>query len=125
MLIQVSGKGLELNPEFRDYVEDRIGSALDRFSTRIGRVNVFLEDVNGPKSGIDKSIRVVIDIARIPLIVVEEKGESWHAILVRTTERTVHTVSRQVDRIRSRTDHTSMAGDVEEALDIELDEKRH
>ncbi len=113
MLVQVSGKGFELSPELRDDIEEKMTTILHRFHSRIGRVNVFLADVNGPKNGIDKSLRVIVDIERLPLIVVEERGESWYTILDRTAERAVHAVSRQVDRLRARTDRTSMAGDAE------------
>jgi|GEM_PF-301628 len=115
MLIQVSGKGFELSPELRDDVEEKMKTALERFRTRIGRVNVFLADENGPKNGVDKSLRAIIDIERLPLIVVEEKGDAWLSILDRTVERATHTVSRQIERIRSRMDRTSMAGDVDES----------
>ena len=111
MLVQISGKGFEPSSELRDHVEERVLTALVRFTGRIARVNVFLADENGPKNGLDKSLRLVIDIERLPLIVVEERGESWYAVLDQAAERAVHAVSRQVDRARSRVDRTSMAGD--------------
>ena len=111
MLIQIGGKGFEPSSELRDHVEERISTALDRFSGRIARVNVFLSDENGPKNGLDKSLRIVVDIERLPLIVVEERGESWYVVLDQAAERAAYAVSRQVDRIRSRMDRTSMAGD--------------
>lgn len=111
MLIQVSGKGFDLSSELRSEVEEKIESALERFCSRIGRVNVFLADVNGPKKGIDKSLRIIIDLERLPLIVLEEKGESWQAMLDRSAERAAYSVSRQVERIRARSDRTSMSGD--------------
>jgi len=123
MLIQVSGKGFELSPELRDDVEEKMKTALERFRTRIGRVNVFLADENGPKNGVDKSLRAIIDIERLPLIVVEEKGDAWLSILDRTVERATHTVSRQIERIRSRMDRTSMAGDVDESDESTSDSK--
>lgn len=111
MLIQVSGKGFDLSSELRSEVEEKIESALEHFCSRIGRVNVFLADVNGPKKGIDKSLRIIIDLDRLPLIVLEEKGESWQAMLDRSAERAAYSVSRQVERIRARSDRTSMSGD--------------
>jgi ribosome-associated translation inhibitor RaiA len=116
MLVQVSCKGFEPSAELRDHVEERILSALIRFTGRIARVNVFLSDENGPKHGRDKSLRFVIDIERLPLIVVEERGEAWHTVLDQAVERAVHAVSRHIDRIRSRADRTSMAGDIDESL---------
>ena len=125
MLIQVSGKGFELNAELRDEVGKSMKTALDRFSSRIGRVNVVLEDENGPKNGRDKSLRVIIDVERFPRIVLEEKGDAWHLMLDRTAERASHTVSRQIDRSRSRTDRTSMSGDRDsnEFSNTEIDDK--
>ena len=87
MLIQVSGKGFELSSELRAEVEERMETTLQRFSSRTGRVNVFLADQNGPKNGIDNSLRVIIDLERLPLIVVEEKGDIWHSMLDRSAER--------------------------------------
>ena len=121
MLVQISGKGFEMCSELRDHVKERITNALDRFTGRIARVNVFLADENGPKQGLDKSLRLVINIDRLPLIVVEERGESWYAVLDQAAERAVHAVSRQLDRVRSRTDRTSMAGDRSESLAIGLE----
>lgn len=110
-MIHVSSKGFILSSELRDDVEDRVTTALERFQERIGRVNVFLADENGPKNGIDKSLRVIIDLERLPLIVLEEKGDSWNSVLDRACERASYNVSRQVERIRSRLDRTSMAGE--------------
>ncbi len=121
MLIQVSGKGFELGSELRAEVKGKMEGALERFSSRIGRVNVFLADENGPKNGIDKSLRVIIDLERLPLIVLEEKGEEWLSILDRSAERAAHTVSRQVERIRARIDRTSMSGDLDESNDSYAD----
>jgi hypothetical protein len=45
------------------------------------------------------------------LIVLEEKGESWQAMLDRSAERAAYSVNRQVERIRARSDRTSMSGD--------------
>jgi hypothetical protein len=111
MRVHVSGKGFGLRPELQADVKEKIEFALDRFRARIGKVNAFLEDVNGPKHGLDKSLLLIIDIERMPLVVVEERGEAWRALVVKTAARAAHTVSRQFDRVRSRGERTSMSGD--------------
>ncbi len=117
MQIHVGGKGTGLASEFQAEVIERIESALSRFSSRIGKVNAYLEDVNGPKNGFDKCLRVTIDVRRLPLVVIEERGESWRTIIDQAADRAAHTVSRQVARHRSLSDRTSMAGDTRHALD--------
>jgi putative sigma-54 modulation protein len=110
MLIQVHGSGFQLRRELRNDVYEKIALVLNRFENQIGKVQVFLADLNGPKKGVDKSIRLVIDIERQPLMVVEEKGEEWPALLESVTDRAAHSVSRQFDRVREKKGRTSMAG---------------
>ncbi len=121
MLIQVNGKGFELTQELRNEVTHKLEAALDKFSDRVCRVNVFLEDENGPKKGLDKSLRVVIDIERIPMIIVEEKGEVWHGLIDQVVERASYTASRQIDRHRSRSNRTSVAGKSSMSLNWSLE----
>ena len=45
------------------------------------------------------------------MVVVEEKGEDWLALLESISDRATHTVARQIERSRSRKGHTGMAGD--------------
>lgn len=117
MLILVHGNGFELGRELRNDVQEKIELALGRFESQIRKVNVYLADLNGPKKGVDKSIRLVIDIERQPMIVVEEKGEDWLALLESISDRASHTVSRQLDRSRAKKGRTSMAGDQESNVD--------
>jgi len=111
MLIKVHGSGFEMDRALRDDVREKIELTLGRFEIQIGKVSVYLADLNGPKKGVDKSIRLVIDIERQPVVVVEEKGEDWLALLESISDRATHTVARQIERSRSRKGHTSMAGD--------------
>jgi ribosome-associated translation inhibitor RaiA len=110
MLIYVSGKGFDLSQDLRDEVTSKFEAALDKFSDRIAKVKIFLEDENGPKKGRDKSLLAVIDVERLPMIAVEEKGESWHGLIDQGAERVFHTASRQIERQRSINDRTSIAG---------------
>jgi putative sigma-54 modulation protein len=119
MLIKVHGSGFEMERALRDDVQEKIELVLTRFESQIGKVSVYLADLNGPKKGVDKSIRLVIDIERQPVVVVEEKGEDWLALLESISDRAAHSVARQVERTRSRKGQTSMAGD-QESDDVSL-----
>lgn len=119
MRIHVSGKGFTPGTDLQDEIAQRVDSALTRFDSRIVKVHAFLEDANGPKKGVDKSIRLVIHLERLPLVVVEERGEAWRPMVDLVVERASHTVSRQMERLHSRGDRTSMAGDFEAAERVE------
>jgi putative sigma-54 modulation protein len=111
MLILVHGNGFSLERELRDDVAEKIETSFTRFSSRIGKVHAFLADLNGPKKGIDKSIRLVIDVEREPVIVIEEKGEDWPALLESITDRACQSLTRQIKRSRSHKDRMRMAGE--------------
>ncbi len=44
------------------------------------------------------------------MIIIEEKGEDWMALLCRVSDRAVHTLQRQSQRTREKRGRTSMAG---------------
>jgi ribosome-associated translation inhibitor RaiA len=110
MLILVHGNGFSLGRELREDVQEKLEATFNRYSSQIMRVNAYLADLNGPKKGVDKSIRIVIDIEREPKIVIEEKGEKWSSLLESATDRAAQTLTRQIKRSRARKNRTSMAG---------------
>ncbi len=109
-MILVHGHGFELERQLRDNVREKIAATLGRFLSRIERVTAYLTDVNGPKKGLDKSLRLVIDIERHPVIVVEQKGADWQSILESVSDRAASTVTRQIARVRSRKGRKSLVG---------------
>lgn len=119
MLIFVHGNGFDLDRELREEVEGKIEASFARVSHLITKIKAFLADVNGPKNGVDKSIRLLIDVEREPVIVIEEKGENWSILLDSVVDRAFQTLTRQLKRSRSRNDRTSMAGG-EDALNVEV-----
>jgi ribosomal subunit interface protein len=58
MQIEVSGNGIAVTPELREYAQRRLHFALGRFANRIKRVRIRLADVNGPRGGVDVHCRV-------------------------------------------------------------------
>jgi putative sigma-54 modulation protein len=87
--------------EIRAYAERRVSFALDRFRD-IKRVVVSLDDVNGPKGGMDKFCRIVAEFG-FASIVVEETQMNWHAAIGRATHRLSQKVARELKRVNRRT----------------------
>lgn len=54
MKISLRVRGISPDKDLAEHVQKRAALALGRFSTRIANVVVRLEDMNGPKGGIDK-----------------------------------------------------------------------
>ena len=87
-------------PELSAHVERRLRFALTRFSSRIGRVNVFLADQNGPRGGIDKTCRIVVRLLDGGDVVAEVSDVAWEVAVDRATTRIGHSTGRELARRR-------------------------
>ena len=58
MQIQIQGQDIEIHDQLREFVERRLGEAIDHFPDRLTRLEVHLRDLNGNKAGIDKRCMV-------------------------------------------------------------------
>ena len=88
-------------PELTAHVERRLRFALTRFSGRIGRVNVFLADQNGPRGGIDKTCRIVVRLRDGGDVVAEVSDVDWEVAVDRATTRIGHSTGRELARRRA------------------------
>ncbi len=84
-----------------DYEEVLLGS-LERFGHRLKQVYLYIEDVNGPRGGIDKQCRCVLHLRRMPPVVVQDEDESMGALIQRVANRAAYALSQKVDRKSKR-----------------------
>ena len=75
-----------------------IESAVDRFQDRIRGINVFIEDVNGPRGGIDKQCRCVLRVNKMSPIVIQDKDENLENMMFRVANRVAYAMSQKIDR---------------------------
>jgi len=86
--------------EIREFAERRVCFALDRFRD-VRRVVVSLDDLNGPKGGMDKFCRIVAEFG-FASVVVEEAQMNWHAAIAGATHRLSQKVARELKRANRR-----------------------
>ena len=91
-----------LNPEDRAYVRRKLGTKLGKFVRSIERVSVRVEDVNGPRGGVDTACRIKVVLSGLPSVVVEERNASLQAAIDRALSRTERAVRRSVQRRRTK-----------------------
>ena len=106
MRLYIHGQGLTIGEAERGRVERRLGFALGRFGDHIRRVDVHLVDVNGPRGGVDKRCRIVVEVPGHGPVVVEEAGGNLVAVIDRAADRVGHAVRRKLDRARLYADLT-------------------
>lgn len=75
MNIQIRTHKNELSEGLQKYVERRMAFTLDRHLSKVGQVSVYLDDVNGPKGGVDKICQVKVELAgQRPVEILEESS---------------------------------------------------
>jgi hypothetical protein len=87
-----------LNPIERDYVRNRLGEKLRKHATSIERVSVRMEDMNGPRGGVDQACRVKVVLTGLPSVVFETRN----ATLSDAVDAAVLGVERAVRRSLER-----------------------
>lgn len=103
MKLELHSSRIEVSESIRSYVERRIAFALGRFTDVIDSVVVRLEDINGPRGGIDKLCRMRVRLIgqRSPIIAEVVDLETRVAVDL-TAERVGRAVARNLDRLSNR-----------------------
>ncbi|HEV8551060.1 MAG TPA: hypothetical protein VGQ57_18560 [Polyangiaceae bacterium] len=89
---------------FRELIATRLGASLRGVESRVERVVVRFEDLNGPKGGADTACRIHLTLSGQPVLVVEARGEGEaHAFRLAVPRLAAALVRRRGrDRARSR-----------------------
>lgn len=103
MKLELHSSRVDISDATRNYVERRIAFALGRFADVIHSVIVRLEDINGPRGGVDKlcRVRVKLEKRKTPIIA-EVLTDEVPAAVDMASERVGRAVARQLDRRSSR-----------------------
>ncbi|HEU5463775.1 MAG TPA: HPF/RaiA family ribosome-associated protein [Candidatus Binatia bacterium] len=90
--------GTKLSREDRDYIRQRLARRLRKFDRFIERTSVRIEDINGPRGGVDKRCRVKVVLRGLPSVVVEEHHYSPRAAIDVAFDGIERTVRRAIER---------------------------
>jgi len=102
MQIEIRTRNLEAEETLRSFIEQRLERSLRRFAPRIRRIRVYLGDINGPRGGIDKRIRAVLDLFPKGQIVVDGTSENSFAAAADVAHRLQRSVRRALQSRISR-----------------------
>lgn len=100
MKTQIHRCGVGVDSEFDAYFERRVSFALGKFNLRITRIELFLNDENGPRGGLDKSCRLVVRMARHEELTVRDSDTEWSNLVDRAVDRMARLIRRTLDRDR-------------------------
>lgn len=94
--------GVPLDEGDRAYLRRKLGRKLGKVAPRIERTSVRIEDVNGPRGGIDKRCRIKVVLSGLPSVVVEERDRVLQAAMDRALRRTERAVMQAVQSRRTK-----------------------
>ena len=97
MNVEIRGRHLKISPAFREVIEHRVSSALDRFADKIRSVVVNVSDLNGPKGGIDKQCSVNITLRDRGNLIVSDVGTDMMVAVDRAAGRAKRRITRHVE----------------------------
>ena len=105
MRISIRAKGVENNDALQERVRRRAAFALSRFGDVVQDVDVLLEDVNGPRGGVDQRCRFLVSLRRGDSpVICETIHADINAAIDISGDRVGRTVARAMERHhRSRT----------------------
>lgn len=93
--------GVELDEETRAGIRKRLGRKLGKFATSIERVSVRVEDVNGPRGGVDREARIKVVLSGLPSVVTSQRAETLEPAIVGALASAERAVRRAVQRRRT------------------------
>lgn len=86
----------------RKYAERRLCFALRRFAHRIRRLRIDVEDLNGPRGGVDKQCRILAEVVPSGRLVIEETDVHIYEALDQAADRLKRCVRRDLGRRQTR-----------------------
>jgi ribosomal subunit interface protein len=110
MHIEIYGKNIPVTEQLRCHIQRRLCFALERFATRIRRVRVSVDDLNGPRGGIDKHCRVAIMLIPSTTVELEDRNSNIYVAIDRVSDKAGRCVRRWLKRLRSVGKCTRISG---------------
>ncbi len=93
-------RGVRDEDDVEAKIERSLRFALGRYGRQIERVVVRVDDLNGPRGGVDKQVKVQVTGPGIGVLVVEERHAELGAAVDRAASKADRAISRWLARAR-------------------------
>ena len=98
----IRSMGSALDADQKEYLQRKLARMLAKFGPAVERTSVRLEDVNGPRGGIDKRCQVKVVLKGLQSVYVDERHRSVQAAMDRALTRADRAVRQALQRHRTR-----------------------
>lgn len=100
MRIEIHTGKFSLTDSLRAYIERRAQFGFSWAQQSLHTISLRLDDLNGPKGGVDKRCRVQIPIVGGSSVVIEEVQADLYVAIDRAIERAGRSLTRKLERKR-------------------------
>jgi ribosome-associated translation inhibitor RaiA len=98
MQITINDKQKNLGPHASTKAKDKISSSFSKFGLNIISVEMTVEDINGPRGGVDKECRVIVKLRKMEDVVATVKEETFSKAIARSINRAERAIARKIQR---------------------------
>ena len=93
-------------------IREEVEAALsDRFVDRIRRVEVYLQDMNAQKGGVDTRCSIEVSLAGHQPVAVDERATGVDEAVSGAIDKMIHVLDRTLGRLHDRNGRVSMSGE--------------
>ena len=113
MQVQVrTDNHLPNSEEFTDWVRGEVEGALgERFHGQVRRVDVFVQDLNGHKHGVDKRCSIEVSLDGHAPVAAEHKSTSVDDAISGAVDKVLRGLEHTLGRLRDKGGRVSMSGE--------------
>ncbi len=98
----------ELTDKVRDEVE---GALAERYHGQVRRVEVYLQDLNGHKHGIDKRCSIEVSLSGHSPVAAEHKSVSVDDAVTGAVDKVLRVLEHTIGKLQDRGGRVSMSGE--------------
>ncbi|MGB0766301.1 MAG: HPF/RaiA family ribosome-associated protein [Phycisphaeraceae bacterium] len=102
MQMTIASRSADLTQPIREHIRARLYAALDQHASRINRVEVTIDDENGPRGGIDQVCRVVVRLTNGQTLHHVRRGIDLYANVSLIADKAKRRVGRRIAKIKDR-----------------------
>ena len=103
---------IDNNEELQDRIRAEVEGALDpRFTDRIRRVEVYLQDMNSHKRGIDTRCCIEVSLAGHQPVAVDDRAADLDEAVSGAVDKLLRALDRTLGRLDDRDGRVSMSGE--------------
>lgn len=94
--------GVDVDQEDRAYLRRKLGRKLGKFARDVQRVSVRIDDINGPRGGIDQHCVIKVILIELPTVVVESNSATLQEAMDLALAKVERAVKQALQKRRAK-----------------------